>query len=407
MANKTIKYSKTDSTGATTTNVFENFEPWRYGEPAIPAELYFLGTGGNGYQQYFNTNGYGVQTVNATGYDNSQLFQINGKPIRGCVKGTVVMANSLASGQSNVNIWVENDKVYYQTSNDNTKTALKTTDGIIPKRLGIALVGGGGASGGAKTENWKNNCCNFDTTMPGGGGGGGGIIWGIVNLEALSKNWKYKITVGTGGDSPGAPGKDTTLSLSEPSTSSGTREYALAIAGGGFGGSTGKKSGAVGGTGGTCTFAAKSNEFIICGQQAGKPGGSYAEINEGNEAQYIGSSVEANEFSITFIPDSGSKAAGDKSHNGIGTTVKQIVEKEGNVYLAVPGGNSYGWGGYPIGNSSFFTPIWGGGGMCWTYDDHKENGKWCESIWANNADDYISGSSDARCGANGGWILFY
>lgn len=42
---------------------------------------------------------------------------------------------------------MENDKVYYQTSDDNTKTALKTTDGIIPKRLGIALVGGGGAAG--------------------------------------------------------------------------------------------------------------------------------------------------------------------------------------------------------------------------------------------------------------------
>ena len=44
MAKKTIKYSKTDPTGTTTTNVFENFEPWHYGEPAIPDNLYFLGT---------------------------------------------------------------------------------------------------------------------------------------------------------------------------------------------------------------------------------------------------------------------------------------------------------------------------------------------------------------------------
>ena len=71
---------------------------------------------------------------------------------------------------------MEDGKVYYQTSNDSTKTELTITDGIIPKRLGIALVGGGGASGEAKTENWKNNCCNFNTTMPGGGGGGGGIV---------------------------------------------------------------------------------------------------------------------------------------------------------------------------------------------------------------------------------------
>ena len=105
MAKKTIKYSKTDPTGATTTNVFENFEPWRYGEPAIPAELYFLGVDGNGYQQYFNTNGYGVEEINAIGSDNTQLFEINGEPIRGCVKGTVVTAtNILASGHSDMEI---------------------------------------------------------------------------------------------------------------------------------------------------------------------------------------------------------------------------------------------------------------------------------------------------------------
>ena len=417
MANKTIKYSKTDPTGTTTTNVFENFEPWRYGEPAIPTELYFLGVGGNGYQQYFNTNGYGVQEINAIGSDNASLFEINGKPIRGCVKGTVVTAtNILASGHSDVEIWVDDNGIahYKTTADDDNKTKLekeiKTADGIVPERLGIALVGGGGACGGTKSENWNNNCCEFDTEMPGGGGGGGGVIWGIIKLKNLDKNWKYTITVGTGGDSPGASGKDTTLLLSGTPTINGKieyQEYTLASAGGGGGGSTGKKSGAVGGAGGTCTFAAKGDNFIYCGQQPGKLGGSYAEVDEGNESQDIGSSVEANEFSITFIPGSGSKAAGDKSHNGIGTAVKTIVEQEGNVYLAVPGGNSYGNGGYPIGSSSLFIPEWGGGGMCWTYDDNKVNDAWCESIWADTADAYIKDSSKARCGAKGGWILFY
>lgn len=416
MAKKTIKYSKTDPTGTTTTNVFENFEPWRYGEPAIPTELYFLGVDGNGYQQYFNTNGYGVQEINATGSDTMPLFEINSEPIRGCVKGTVVTAtNILASGHSDMEIWVD-DKgtAHYKTTDDDDGTkkegTITTADGTALKRLGIALVGGGGACGGTKSEDWNNNCCEFDTEMPGGGGGGGGVIWGIIKLKNLDKNWKYTITVGTGGDSPGASGKDTTLSLSGTPTINGNteyQEYTLASAGGGRGGSTGKKSGAVGGVGGTCTFVAKGDNFIYCGQQSGKPGGSYAEVDEGNESQDIGSSVEANEFSITFIPGSGSKAAGDKSHNGIGTTVKTIVEQEGNVYLAVPGGNSYGNGGYPIGSSSFFIPEWGGGGMCWTYDDHKEDDKWCESIWADTADTYIKDSSKARCGAKGGWILFY
>ena len=111
---ETIKYSKTETVKnesgeeeTKTTNVFENFEPWRYGEPAIPTELYFLGTDekANGYQRYFNTNGYGVQEINATDSDNASLFEINGEPIRGCVKGTVVTAtNILASGHSDVEI---------------------------------------------------------------------------------------------------------------------------------------------------------------------------------------------------------------------------------------------------------------------------------------------------------------
>ena len=93
MADETIKYSKNG-----TTDVFENFEPRRYGEPAIPAELYFLGAGGNGYQQYFDTNSYGVQEINTVD------FKINDKPIRGCKKGTVVTAHELARGQDDTEI---------------------------------------------------------------------------------------------------------------------------------------------------------------------------------------------------------------------------------------------------------------------------------------------------------------
>ena len=67
-----VKYSKNE-----TTDVFENFEPWHYGEPAIPDNLYFLGTDekAKGYQQYFDNNGYGIQEINAAN------FKINDKPI--------------------------------------------------------------------------------------------------------------------------------------------------------------------------------------------------------------------------------------------------------------------------------------------------------------------------------------
>lgn len=53
---------------------------------------------------------------------------------------------------------MNNGSAYYKTTTDDDnkteKTAtLTTTDGSMPERLGIALVGGGGASGEAKTEN--------------------------------------------------------------------------------------------------------------------------------------------------------------------------------------------------------------------------------------------------------------
>ena len=93
MADETIKYSKNE-----TTDVFENFEPQRYGEPAIPTELYFFCAGGNGYQQYFDTNAYGVQEISTAD------FKLTDKPIRGCKKGTVVTAHELARGQYNTEI---------------------------------------------------------------------------------------------------------------------------------------------------------------------------------------------------------------------------------------------------------------------------------------------------------------
>lgn len=48
---------------------------------------------------------------------------------------------------------MENGIAYYKDTSTDTKPELLSADGITPKRLGIALVGGGGASGGAKTEN--------------------------------------------------------------------------------------------------------------------------------------------------------------------------------------------------------------------------------------------------------------
>ena len=392
MAKKTIKYSKNE-----TTNVFENFEPWHYGEPAIPDNLYFLGTDekAKGYQQYFDNNGYGFIEINAVDSKGQQLFEINSKPIRGCAKGSVVKAKKLADGDYDTSIWIDDDgKAYYKKHG--TKTELKDGDGTTPKRLGIALVGGGGASGGAKTENWKNNCCNFDTTMPGGGGGGGAILWGIINLEKSSNLNKYAIKVGSGGTTQGASGKSTTLLLE------GIGE--IAVAGGGLGGSKGSRSGAEGGNGGSCWVTNDKSYFILCDYREGASlhGGSYNEVNENGDSsnqQYIGSTVPANEFKISFTPNGGEERGGSGQHRGNGATIEEITASDGALYLDVPGGNSFGHGGYRVDeNTAIQAPTYGGGGMCWTHNDDQ-----IEDVWAstNIAD------KNARCGAQGYWILFY
>lgn len=230
--------------------------------------------------------------------------------------------------------------------------------------------------------------------MPGGGGGGGGIIWGIINLDKSDQDNVYVIKVGAGGGSKGAHGHDTILSYKETKT--------LAIAGGGKGGGTGKKSGAAGGRGGTCTFSTDKTYFIKCDQREGAQGGGYSELDVKDENQYIGSSVEANNFEIEFIPGSNKLAAGSDKHDGVGDTIENIAKEAGHVYFAVPGGNSYGKGGYPMGDESLVIPEWGGGGMSWTYNDNDP-----EHIWATNANIFKANSTDARCGAKGGWILFY
>ena len=392
MVDETVKYSKNE-----TTDVFENFEPHHYGDPAIPDNLYFLGTDekAKGYQQYFDDNKYGFIEINAVDSNGKQLFEINGKPIRGCAKGSVVKAKKLAEGDYNTNIWIDNDgKAYYKK--DDTKTELKDESGVPLKRLGIALVGGGGASGGAKTENWKNNCCNFDTTMPGGGGGGGAILWGIINLEKSSNLNKYAIKVGSGGTTQGASGKSTTLLLE------GIGE--IAIAGGGLGGSKGSRSGAEGGNGGSCWVTNDKSYFILCDyrERASLRGGSYNEVNENGDSsnqQYIGSTVPANEFKISFTPNGGEEPGGSGQHSGIGATIEEITTSDGALYLAVPGGNSFGNGGYweDI-NIPIITPTYGGGGMSWTHNDAQ-----IEDVWAAQTDF----TKSTRCGARGYWILFY
>ena len=155
------------------------------------------------------------------------------------------------------------------------------------------------------------------------------------------------IKVGKGGGSKGVHGHATILSKDDKT---------LASAGGGKGGGTGKKSGADGGIGGTCTFSTDKTYFIKCGQREGEQGGGYSELDVNNESQSIGSSVEANNFEIEFVPGSRKLAAGSNKHDGVGDTIENIAEAAGHVYFAVPGGNSFENGGYPMVDGSLEIP---------------------------------------------------
>ena len=141
------------------------------------------------------------------------------------------------------------------------------------------------------------------------------------------------------------------------------------VAGGGDGGSKGSRKGADGGNGGSCWITSNKDYFILCGYRDGASlrGGSYAEINEkgGSDSQYIGSVVDDNKFKISFVPNSREFIGGSDKHKGIGTTVENIVTANGAVYLTVPGGNSFGHGGYQEDESAeMCAPTYGGGGMC-------------------------------------------
>lgn len=155
------------------------------------------------------------------------------------------------------------------------------------------------------------------------------------------------IKVGKGGGSKGVHGHATILSKDDKT---------LASAGGGKGGGIGKKSGAAGGAGGTCTSSTDKTYFIKCGQKDGGQGGGYSELDVNDENQSVNSIAEASNFEIEFIPNSSKLTAGSNKHEGVGDTIENIAQKAGHVYFAVPGGNSFENGGYPMGDDSLVIP---------------------------------------------------
>ena len=397
-------------------DVFKYFEPYHVGDRAIPPELYFLGAGGDGYQQYSSAIP-GAAEINAVNSKGEQLYTKGGSPIRGCKRGTVVKAviREHSEGLEDIEIWMEDGIPYFKRveDSDDNKTSLEVSGEPTITRVGVILVGGGGAGGYGPGESWSNDCHTFDTTVPGGGGGGGAIVWGILNLETTSSSNRYKITVGKGGDSKGAAGGDTVLTHSAYSGS-------LAIAGGGNGGGKGTKKGTGGGIGGVPRYV-NNQYFIYCGEQSGGNGGGYGEIHNDDENQRITSAIAQNKFNIYFLPADNykitagadaqvsfiGKPSGSSFDTDTGITVKALADLTGQCIFVIPGGNSYERGAYTIGVTLQNTrePGLGGGGYSWTFNDNNgQAGYSWEDVWNDTTDNY---AKQGRQGHGGGWFLCY
>lgn len=199
-------------------DAFANFEPYIYGEPAFPDDYLGSDTEKVGpFQEYpfdggEKTKSIGVAIATADIKINQKEINVGysyeGSAIKGCEKGTVVLANHpnsefnavLASGSMNpydhisekVKIIInKQDKtidvyeINYQSSTlqCHLNESNFTDYGLVfPKRLGILLVGGGGGAGGFTAYDPNKNGQKGDQMfLAGGSGGGGGTLWGVID----------------------------------------------------------------------------------------------------------------------------------------------------------------------------------------------------------------------------------
>lgn len=194
-------------------DAFADFEPYIYGEPAFPNDYLDIGP----FQEYPFDGGEKTKSIGvaiaATDIEINKKkinvgYSYEGTAIKGCEKGTVVLANHpnsefravLASGSMNpydhisekVKIIInKQDKTIDVYENNYQGSTLQchltesnfTDYGLVfPKRLGILLVGGGGGAGGFTAyDPAKNGSKGDQMFLAGGSGGGGGTLWGVID----------------------------------------------------------------------------------------------------------------------------------------------------------------------------------------------------------------------------------
>ncbi len=193
-------------------DAFADFEPHHCGEPAFTDNILKINGKTIGpFQQYSNSYTEKISNIepveaskeiyltkkDGTKESTKVGYKINGKFIKGCKKGTVVLANSpdedrvakIDSG-STLPVSIEVDKnneqkiLYVNEKQFQEKTHFKNSG--FPIKLGVLLAaGGGGAGGGTWYDAEKNGRDTDQYYYSGGSGGGGGTIWGCINLTGL------------------------------------------------------------------------------------------------------------------------------------------------------------------------------------------------------------------------------
>ena len=152
----------------TAESIFEDFEPYHCGAPAITEgfidfELDQEKCDETNNFQSFKANGYTEEALTTKAINKiNNNYESNEHVIKGCKKGTVILGDHpdrdafIATGSTNATIEITgtgNNRKITVTDitghGDTFNVSYFAAKGLVfPKRLGIMLVGGGGGAGG-------------------------------------------------------------------------------------------------------------------------------------------------------------------------------------------------------------------------------------------------------------------
>lgn len=404
-------YTRSKKDGTDEIDMFVNWEPYQGDisaaanekHRAISAE-YFENTGDTdndrGYLLYEEeiTRG-AIPEYSNTDNKNWLTYGRNEIPFTGCRKGSLVKAHSRDKALYETNTWdtgegTNTGTYYLQYSMANnclhcgTNEAADSNPAIDGTqnlwRIGIVLVGCGGSCGKDNVKKYDSSSSEWDIKFPGAGGGGACTVWAVLKIRDEVRDTnnnlviccpKFKIVIPQGPTSEGAAGSGASVTVVAETINgqeSSISEYHLFTAGGGGAGGAGSGSSASGGVGGSITINATNSKYHrYIDHMDGKSGAGYRNISIDNESADIDKGEEL-KFYIKFLDDSMYQQEVWNSTHSFYGTIKEMKDTHGNAWLAVPGGNSYGSGGYIYSEPApsdknpadhFKAPGVGGGGI--------------------------------------------